>query len=70
MYDGWGQTLKYQGEFKNGKKDGWGKWTESTTNIDYEGFFKDDKFNGMGYLNIETSQINKFMAEDKVIDPA
>ena len=67
-YDGWGQTVKYQGEFKCGKKEGWGKWNDADSKTFYEGFFKEDKISGFGYLNLQLEEISKFVNEDHLIE--
>lgn len=54
LYHGWGQTVRYQGEFKQGRKEGWGRWEDHERNLTYEGSFKDDRFHGIGYLNLRT----------------
>jgi hypothetical protein len=69
LYHGWGQTVKFQGEFKRGKKEGWGKWSDADARVFYEGYFSDDKFNGIGYLNLQVEEVPKFIAEDRILRP-
>jgi len=47
----------YKGEFRDGKKTGFGK--EKTENYKYKGFFLEDKFNGFGELSCVTNNDNK-----------
>ena len=42
----------YSGEFKDGKKCGWGVVNDPDNNIRYEGYFKDDEFDGIGTKNV------------------
>ena len=43
-------TPEYEGEIKNGSKNGYGKLYNANGNLEYEGEFKNDMKNGKGVL--------------------
>jgi hypothetical protein len=60
--------VRYQGEFRAGKKEGWGRWDDHDRGISYEGCFKEDRPHGIGYLNLQAQQVAAFMAQEKPIE--
>lgn len=48
MRDGWGRTRIYQGRFREGKYDGWGRLI--VPEYFYEGYFMEGLFCGFGVL--------------------
>ena len=68
VYQGWGRTKHYRGQFYKGKRHGWGIYEDSDKNIRYEGSFEGGHFHGIGFVNLHEREVKEFMEKSAFIN--
>ena len=67
----WKDGSLYEGNYENGKKEGFGKFTFARSENLYEGFWKDGKQNGLGVLTTKVGvELKRGLWENgKMVNP-